>query len=437
MSTLDGQLLKFRTGNHRSLRDEQELSFVASDGADSRLVRPGGVDEQLLPVLALYGANASGKSNVFDAINFAQRAVVLSHRSWEPDAGVARQPFALRVSREEPSLYVFDLVLNEVRFQYGFAVDDSAVVEEWLHSWPHGRKQELFSRDRASFDFNRYLHGENKAIEALTRPNSLFLSAAAQNNHESLRPIYEWFSTRLRVNPMSSHFLPTVPWRGSTGWWSQFVAEAQDEGSGERRERVRALLASSDLGIEDFRVDEERIPQPPRAGSGEPRIQVRRRLSFAHQSKDSVSAWLDFDQESMGTQTLIRLLPDLVQLLEIGGVLVVDELNSLHPMLSLAILRIFQDPKRNPNGTQLLFNTHDASLLGNLLCDPAPLRRDQVWLTEKDLEGASHIYPLTDYKPRQSENLERGYLQGRYGAVPFLGDVGWPTKADAPGKDAK
>src|SRR6478736_4030790 len=178
MSTLDGQLLKFRTGNHRSLRDEQELSFVASDGADNRLVRPGGVDEPLLPVLALYGANASGKSNVFDAIQFAQRAVVLSHRSWEPDAGVARQPFALRVSREEPSLYVFDLVLNEVRFQYGFAVDDSAVVEEWLHSWPHGRKQELFSRDRGSFDFNRYLHGENKAIEALTRPNSLFLSAA-------------------------------------------------------------------------------------------------------------------------------------------------------------------------------------------------------------------------------------------------------------------
>jgi hypothetical protein len=96
-------------------------------------------------------------------------------------------------------------------------------------------------------------------------------------------------------------------------------------------------------------------------------------------------------------------------------------------MLALAIIRLFQDPKRNPHGTQLLFNTHDASLLGNLLSDPPPLRRDQVWLTEKDKEGASHLYPLTDYKPRASENLERGYLQGRYGAVPFLGEVGWAT----------
>jgi uncharacterized protein len=420
MTILDGQLLRFRTENHRSLRDEQELSFVASDVDDPRLLRPAGVDEALLPVVALYGANASGKSNVFDAISFAQRAVVLSQRSWEPDGGIARQPFALRASREAASQYVFDLIVNGVRYQYGFAMNDVSVVEEWLHSWPKGRKQELYTRDRSVFDFNRNLYGENRAIESLTRPNSLFLSAAAQNNHEHLRPLYEWFSTRLRVDPISWVLPPLM--RATSGWWSQFAGDGQSEESTERREQVRALLTSADLGIEDFRVEEEKISQAPGPGS-DSRAQVRRRISFAHKTAENpTNAWLEFGQESTGTQALVRLLPNVLQLLESGGLLVVDELNSLHPMLALALIRLFQDPKRNPNGTQLLFNTHDSSLLGNLLSDPPPLRRDQVWLTEKDKEGASHLYPLTDYKPRVAENLQRGYLQGRYGAVPFLGD---------------
>lgn len=416
---MDGQLLRFRTENHRSLRDEQELSFVASGPDDPRLIRPTGVDEALLPVVALYGANASGKSNVFDAIGFARRAVVYSQRSWEPDAGIARQPFALRASRDAASEYVFDLAINGIRYQYGFAVDDLSVVEEWLHSWPHGRKQELYTRDRNVFEFNRNLHGENRAIELLTRPNSLFLSAAAQNNHEQLRPLYEWFSTRLRVDPISWFPLPFG--RATPGWWSQFVGDTHSGESTVRREQVRTLLAAADLGIEDFRVEEEKIIQA-RSGT-DARVQIRRRISFAHQTGEKpANAWLEFEQESTGTQALVHLLPNVLQLLESGGLLVVDELNSLHPMLTWSILQLFQDPRKNPKGTQLLFNTHDSSLLGNLLSDPPPFRRDQVWLTEKDKEGASHLYPLTDYRPRASENLERGYLQGRYGAVPFLGD---------------
>ena len=431
---MDGQLIKFRTENHRSLRDEQELSFVASGIDDPRLLHPDGLDEALLPVLALYGANASGKSNIFDAISYGQRAVVLSQRHWEPDGGIARQPFALRTSREAASQYVFDLIVSGVRYQYGFAVDDISVVEEWLYSWPHGRKQELYTRDRSVFDFNRNLHGENRAIELLTRPNSLFLSAAAQNNHEQLRPLYEWFSLRLRVEALGPLSGSPPPWRrGTGGWWSQFAGDAQSLQSTRQRERVRALLASSDLGIEDFRVEEDKVSLTPRGN--EARSQARRRICFAHQAgAEAANAWLELEQESTGTQALVRLLPYVLQLLESGGVLAIDELNSLHPILALSVIRLFQDPKLNPNGAQLLFNTHDASLLGNLLSEPPPFRRDQVWLIEKDKEGASHLYPLTDYKPRTSENLERGYLQGRYGAVPFLSDLNWSTDV-SPDKD--
>ena len=129
------------------------------------------------------------------------------------------------------------------------------------------------------------------------------------------------------------------------------------------------------------------------------------------------------EEESNGTLTLFKLAPSVLDALWTGGVLVVDELEaSLHPLLGLHIVRQFNDPKLNPKNAQLLFTTHDTNLLGTTLGDP-PLRRDQIWLTEKDHDGASRIYPLTDYKPRKAENLERGYLQGRYGAIPFLGEL--------------
>lgn len=132
---------------------------------------------------------------------------------------------------------------------------------------------------------------------------------------------------------------------------------------------------------------------------------------------------MPLEEESKGTLTLFNLAPAVLSVLWTGGILVVDELEaSLHPLLGLHIVRQFNDPARNPRNAQLLFTTHDTNLLGTTLGEPA-LRRDQIWLTEKDKEGASRIYPLTDYKPRKEENLERGYLQGRYGAIPFLGEL--------------
>jgi len=177
-------------------------------------------------------------------------------------------------------------------------------------------------------------------------------------------------------------------------------------------EGFRGLLKKADVGIVDLRVEKNGTDDKRR---GVPRFFLR------HQSK-SDDAWLPLEEESRGTQMLFHMALSILQVLQNGGVLLVDELErSLHPMLAREIIRQFNDPTANPQNAQIIFTTHDTNLLGTTCGEPA-LRRDQVWLTEKDVEGATVLYPLTDYKPRKAENLERGYLQGRYGAIPFLGD---------------
>jgi AAA15 family ATPase/GTPase len=144
---------------------------------------------------------------------------------------------------------------------------------------------------------------------------------------------------------------------------------------------------------------------------------------------------LPLEDESRGTQTLFRLALPILQTIEEGGILLVDELEaSLHPKLAQEIVRQFNDPAANPRNAQLIFTTHDTNLLGTTMGEPA-LRRDQVWLTEKNNEGATVLYPLTDYKPRKAENLERGYIQGRFGAIPFLGGFHLAGELSAAGKE--
>ena len=178
---------------------------------------------------------------------------------------------------------------------------------------------------------------------------------------------------------------------------------------------IRQLLEAADFGIVDIKsVDDE---QEHRG-----RMFRRTRILLKHQTNDEDS-WLDMEEESNGTKTLFRMAPSVFRALDSGGLLVVDELeSSLHPLLGAVIVEMFNSPQKNPRNAQILFTTHDTNLLGTTL-DKPPLRRDQIWFVEKDKEGASNLFPLTDYKPRKSENLERGYLQGRYGAIPFLGDI--------------
>ena len=417
-------LIEFRVENHRSLRDEQALTFAAGrigDPADQRLRTVAGCSDKLLPAAVVYGANASGKSNVLTALTFMRDAVLFSHRRWDPDGGVPRSAFAWGERRGEPSTFEVSFLLDNCKYEYGFSTDDVEVAEEWLFAWPKGRKQVWFERDRGHFTYGENLHGPNEAIREATRPNALFLSTAAQFAHGQLGPLFTWFRAIVPVNIPGHRFSVFHPAIAS-GVFRQSKSNAafplREESEETLVPRVRRLLNMADTGIVDVRKTVSEIDSDD---SDDETFAVSR-IQFQHQAGNDES-WLDFREESEGTKTLFRMSLPLIHVLESGGVLLVDELEaSLHPLLGLAILRMFNSSDTNPLNAQILSTAHDTNLLGTTLGKPE-LRRDQIWFTEKDEEGATNLYPLTDYKPRNVENLERGYLQGRYGAIPFLGDL--------------
>ena len=360
---------------------------------------------------------------------------MLSHRLYPPDRGVPHKPFAWGPKAAEPSLFEIVFRTGGVRYEYGFVADRLAFVEEWLYAYPSSRKQIWFERDKHEFKFGEHLKGENRVVEKVTRPNSLFLSAAAQNHHEQLDPIFRWFrSVRAHNVPLDGRTAEGLRRLRSDDqfvrWWSQssgnqlsmFENDAAEENN-TRSERFRQLLRAADFGIVDLKVTGSGNED---ANTGEPpRVMVK------HQSSVP-DAWLPLEEESHGTKQLFRLAPSVLDALVHGSVVLIDELEtSLHPLLALQLVRTFNDPKQNQRNAQLVFSTHDTNLLGTIFGGTPPLRRDQVWLTEKDREGATRLYPLTDYKPRKVENLERGYLQGRYGGIPFLENIASDGKTKA------
>ncbi|MFY9741628.1 MAG: ATP-binding protein, partial [Candidatus Sulfotelmatobacter sp.] len=385
-------------------------------------------DYDLLPVAAIYGANASGKTNVIRALHFISNAVENSHRIWEPGRGTVRRPFLFGDWPKKPSSFEVEFALAGIRHRYGFSLDSDKVREEWLYAYPHGKQQRWFTRSEIperTFSFSRDLPGEKtRTIEGLTRPNSLYLSAAAENNHESLMPVYNFLVKDLRFSLSREHLSrKTVEMCNDDKYRSLFLQ----------------YLKAADLGVLGLRIERTELDDDGKKFVTALRDAMPKRLQGAFESATTMSQpWfqhrgqsespveLSIHNESDGTVAYFSLLGPVVNTLESGGVLCVDELNSsLHPLLALELVRVFNDRKRNPLGAQLIFNTHDTNLL-----DSSLLRRDQIWFTEKDSSGATHLYPLSDFKPRKNENLERGYLQGRYGAIPFLGSDALPQDKD-------
>lgn len=382
-------LIRFRVSNFRSLRDEQELSMVAAfrEGRTD-LTRVEQYDLNLVRVAGIYGANAAGKSNVLAALNFVQEAVMGSHRKWRPDGAIPREPFLLDAeSLQRPSLFEVDFLIDGTHVQYGFELNSDRITREWLYGYPNKRRQMWFTRTDQEFTFGKLLKGHNRTIEGLTRKNSLFLSVAAENNHLGLFPVYQWFYRNLVIAKGERHGKEM----------SNFLAI--DEQS---RQRIVELLSMADLGVVGIHL--KRIPVDSKTKSlalsqlnlseDEKRfvedLAYFPQIELQHRSdQDPVS--LPLEKESRGTQVWLSLAGPIVHALDNGLVVAIDELDSsLHPRLALEVIRIFQDPARNPHGAQLIFNTHDTSLLGNLFGTPG-LARDQVWFAEKDDSGVTHL----------------------------------------------
>lgn len=395
-------LLGARVANVLSFRDEQRLSLVATDLNDGS-ARPTGIRERgreiaVVPVAGIYGANASGKTNVLAALRLMRAAVLESLQWFSQPSPVRRVAFILDPRcGGEPSFSEVDLVLTDgVRYTYGFEVDDERIRGEWLHAYPRGRKQVWFNREDSEIDFpGEGLRGEKLELARRTRPDALFLSVAAQFNHEQLRPVFEWFRDNLVfVSPEPS--------------WPERLADIRHRvvHDGRFRERVAGILRVGDLGVVGIEVvprDEEQIRLLHRAGS--------RRVP------------LDFGRESMGTRSWFALLGALLGALDGGTTVLVDELDaSLHPAISAEVIALFESPDTNPGCAQIVFTTHDATLLRTLAGGDRILDRDTIWLTEKDDEGATTLYPLSSVQPppRKDTNIERGYLLGRYGGRPHV-----------------
>ena len=402
-------LLRFRFSNFRSFRAEQELSLIAGPFTDlpDVVLHPAGLKEGVLPGAAIYGANASGKTNVIQAIRFMASAVSLSHREWSPDGPIPRDPFMEdEESRRKPSEIEADFLLAGVRHRYGFRVDSEAVLEEWLYVYPKGKKQTWFHRKRGNpIVFSNKMPGENRTIENLTRHNSLFLSAAAQNAHEALLPIFTWLCGLLFVI-------------GRRSKYHQYTARLCSKL--DYKTEIERLVSVADLGIAEMSVEEIKVKFTDKTfdkiasilklpNEPDPVIRLLHRLG-------NTTVPFNMDQESDGTLAYLALLGPAVDAIKKGTPLLIDELDaSLHPLLAIQLLRLFNTPASNPKGAQLIFNTHDTNLLSS-----GVLRRDQIWFTEKGNDATSHLYPLSDFKPRRQENLQNGYLQGRYGAIPFI-----------------
>ncbi len=412
-------LLRIAVENHLSIAERQELSFAASSLKDRRngLISCDAVDSgAVLPAVVIYGANASGKTNLVNAISTMKNLVLWSQTRGEPSGGVPRHEFLLDPSfSEKPSRFEIDFMLNGSRFHYGFETTDEAFEAEWLYEIPQAHRRKLFERKGQDFEFGRWLRGQNHSISRLTRTNSLFLSAAAQNGHVYLSRIYRYFQD--------------MAFSGSISVLG-FEASSRVEGDG-LDDRIINFLKSINTGVIGYRKKEIEISEERRAIHLEFKGVLEKvfgrttdmlpdmddkmvKFELAHQGKDETVVYLDLDLESAGTRRLLLMLDQIFKALDGGHPIFIDELDaSLHTYASEAIMRLFESPKLNIHGAQLIATTHDTNLLKSVM-----LRRDQIWFAEKNYEGATEIYPLTDIRTRKGDNLELGYLQGRYGAVP-------------------
>jgi hypothetical protein len=401
-------LIEFRVKNFKSFKDWQTLSMVAS--ADKSLPENTTTVEslgnrRLVRSAVVYGANASGKSNLVDALHFVSNFVANS-AARKPGAEIPVEPFLLSKSNATaPSEFEISFISDGVRYQYGFSVDRQRVYEEWLIAYPKGKAQTWFERPVDDFDdpeqwyFGSNLKGEKKRLVSLVRQDTLFLSVAAQFSHKQLATIYNnWFGYRLRI------VWPQTLIENAEG---QFTAKLVKD-SQEIHDGISSFLKKADLGIFEVLVDTN-----PKTKHLE--VKMRHRA----QGNDEPGVVFTFENESRGTQRAFILIGPWIQTLAEGFTVVVDELeSSLHPMLARMLIEMFHNPELNRHGAQLIFNTHDTTLLDNEL-----FRRDQVWFVEKDAGGASRLYPLLEFSPRKDEALAKGYLQGRYGAIPFLGSL--------------
>jgi hypothetical protein len=451
-------LIQLTIQNFLSFRDEVTFSMVGVNSDQQHIDHlaedAAGKGRSILPIGAIYGANAAGKSNLIEAISLAKNLVVQGTRSSQT---IPVSPFKLGDYSKQPSKFEFIFTHQGDQYSYGFTLNREQILEEWLYGIPEGKKLEVMyfervtsSKKETTVEYGSKLKGRSKNRQQFldfiaegTRPNQLFLTESLERNVTALQPIFDWFRKVLTIIPAETDYtrleISILSDKSFTDFLSEFLKFAgtgidsivpeeveldferhfptmpkvlrdnliQTLNQAEKNSMVIANLRGTRFLL--FKDDESKVIL----------IQLRTR----HRSEDGEFIDFSIEEESEGTQRLINLIPAFFILKQKEEtVIFLDELDRrLHPLLSRKFVQVAINCKDKKN--QLIFTTHDTNLL-----DLDLLRRDEIWFVEKSEQGVSNLYSLAEFKMSPDLKIQKGYLNGRFGAIPFFGNpqsLGW------------
>lgn len=403
-------ILEFSIANFLSFKDKVTFSMLANatNGLDDNYIISN--NRRVLKTSAIYGANASGKTNMFKILNIVIE-MLRSSNILNINSKLPIVPFEFdKNTINKPSEFEIKFIVDDVRYVYGFIADTNKIHEEYLYYYPNGRETKIFDRTNTNdYSFPQKDERLLKDIAAKNAPSKFFLATATNWNYEKTKSPYKFLSSDIFTF-------------NNLGGLRDISLSKYLKNNKELKDFALEFLKKADFNIEDYKVLQTDVPDDVLAAipdfiktgmdmKEKPKVFA---AFFKHKGSD---VELSYEEESIGTQIIFCFIPFIMDALNNKRVIIVDELDrSLHPYLVEMIVQMFNDSDINKNGAQLIFNTHDTNLLKLNI-----LRRDQIWFTEKDdKNGISDLYPLNDFSVRKAENVEKGYMLGRYGAVPFI-----------------
>ena len=424
-------LIQFSATNFLSFRDETVLSLSTNKDNSHSENLLSFKNERILPSVAIYGANAAGKSNLHKALT-AAIIMIRNSNNLQVDQPLMVTPFLLdSKSRFDKTKFDFIYTYNDVKYEYGFVLDSNQVWEEYLYEYKSSKPSLIFERSEINkYKFTTKTKSQLSQIVDKNTSNKLFLATATSWNSDLTRDAYMWFATM--IDTYDSQNLEDL-------MYTEFDRH-QNNNDSSLNTFMLHLLQKADFNISNFNYESikrevNQLPfelPPELQGLMNPipsakKVLEQRRIVTSHQvveNGEKKEYPLNYFDESNGTKRLFTYGPVLKNALENGRTIIIDEIdNALHLAMTKSLIEMFQNPNINKNNAQLIFNTHEISLL-----DLNLFRRDQIYFVEKNNKtGVSDLYSLDEFSPRKSENIQKGYLQGRYGAMPFvnLEDIEW------------
>ncbi|EJJ7133039.1 ATP-binding protein [Campylobacter jejuni] len=430
-------LIEFRVENFLSIQDEQILSMMASkDNTFFDSHTNGDKKSALLKSSVIYGANASGKSNIVKALQ-TMKTIVISSANTQRGDKLPITPFLLGDEDDKPTKFEIIFIQNDTKYQYGFILNSEKILEEWLLTFDENNTEQnwferIYNKKEGRYNYSfgdQFLADEiyKQLWENSTRDNALFLSVAIQLNNEQLKPVFDFFNLKLQI-------------ANSNGWGngkSITINEYKKD-----KELVNSFFKIADLDIEGVEIktsdiDENSLPsnlqnipqelkekiiQEVKNIQNLKNVKILEDISFIHLSQKNQIKFLNFNDESDGTRKFFNIAGIWIDSLKKGNILIIDELNThLHPLMTKFLVNLFHNEDLNKSNAQLIFTTHDTSILNQDI-----FRRDQIWFCEKQ-NKATKLYPLSDFEEseerRDKTNLENDYLLGRFGALPYFKEI--------------